>query len=220
MAYYNGKKIFSIVKTVEEHPPVYEGDYTITENGTYNTGGKKMKGDLTVNVSSPGTSAAQIVKTDEFISLHISFRNNDFISFSFTKSYNDATSNVSSCFEMFYGCNSLKSIDFSNFDSSRIWDMRRMFEDCKSLTSLDLSNLDVRNVREIESIFGGCSNLESLNLSGWDVRNFPSGGIGGKLFYGCDKLTSINLSNSFLSRAFIVNAMDGMHSIFSEAKKS
>ena len=43
---------------------------------------------------------------------------------------------------MFNGCESLTSLDLSNFNTSSVENMENMFNGCKSLTSLDLSNFN------------------------------------------------------------------------------
>ena len=43
---------------------------------------------------------------------------------------------------MFSGSNSIKSIDFSNIDTSKVTDMGYMFYGCSSLESIDLSYFD------------------------------------------------------------------------------
>ena len=93
---------------------------------------------------------------------------------------------------MFSGCNSLKSIDLSNLDSSKVIDMQYMFKDCTSLKSINLFNLDISQLINIEGIFYGCSSLITIDLSNFDtskVTNMEA------MFYGCSSLISIDLSN-------------------------
>ena len=49
--------------------------------------------------------------------------------------------------EMFDSKSNLKSIDFTNLDTSNVTDMGCMFYDCNGLTSLDLTALDTSNAR-------------------------------------------------------------------------
>ena len=46
---------------------------------------------------------------------------------------------------MFYECNSLKSVNFNNFNFQNVNDTSYMFYDCNSLTSIDLSNFNLKN---------------------------------------------------------------------------
>ena len=54
---------------------------------------------------------------------------------------------------MFFDCNSLISIDLSNFNTQNITNMKSMFYNCNSLTSLNLSNFNTQNVTNMESMF-------------------------------------------------------------------
>ena len=47
---------------------------------------------------------------------------------------------------MFSGCNSLSSLDLSNFNTQNVTDMSYMFCGCNSLSSIDLSNFNTQNV--------------------------------------------------------------------------
>lgn len=113
------------------------------------------------------------------------------------------SSKVISLYAMFYDCNSLASIDLSEWGTSNVTNMGSMFVNCESLTSLDLSDWDTSNLTNMDYIFSTCKSLVSVDLSGWDtskVRNM------GPLFPNCTKLekvdgildlTSCNYSNSY-----------------------
>ena len=47
---------------------------------------------------------------------------------------------------MFDLCSSLKYIDLSNFDTSKVTNMYMMFSDCSSLKSINLLNFNTSNV--------------------------------------------------------------------------
>ena len=64
---------------------------------------------------------------------------------------------------MFYNC-TLKSIDISNFDTSRVILMNHMFYNCTFLEKLNLSNIDTRNVSTVYYMFYNCKSLEYLNF--------------------------------------------------------
>ena len=185
MAYYNGKKIFSIVKTVEEHPPVYEGDYTITENGTYNTGGKKMEGDLIVNVAS---SSKNTLKTllDATKKCYQLFYRYGGTSVDDLISYED-TSNVNDMRYMFYVCEKITSIPLLN--TSNVTNMKSMFEECSSLTSIPL--FDTSNVIDMSSMFCDCENL--TEIPSFDTSNVTNMV---QMFQNCRRLISIPLLNT------------------------
>ena len=75
---------------------------------------------------------------------------------------------------MFYGCNSLKSIDLSNFDTSQVIYMGYIFYGCTKLEFIDLSNFDTSQVTDMSYMFDGCSSLESIDLSHFDMINCNS----------------------------------------------
>ena len=93
---------------------------------------------------------------------------------------------------MFKGCNSLKSIDLSNFDTYKVRFMNNLFHDCKSLISFNISSFDTSNVIKMESMFENCYSLSEINLINFytpSVRQIYN------MFYGCISMTSINISN-------------------------
>ena len=101
------------------------------------------------------------------------------------------TSNVTEMSYMFYGCNSLTSLDVSNFNTSNVTDMRNMFINCSGLTSLDVSSFNTSMVTHMGSMFNGCTGLTSLDVSNFNtsmVTNMYS------MFYNCTSLTTLDLS--------------------------
>ena len=117
---------------------------------------------------------------------------------------------------MFAGCSSLTSLDLSNFNTSKVTDMRGLFAGCKNLRSLNISSFNTSNVQHMDAMFKGCSSLTSLDLSnfntsnvvsmGYYVRVFSNSGSWGQLqhsgydwdggmFMNCSGLTSLNLSS-------------------------
>ena len=114
------------------------------------------------------------------------------------------TSNVTNMNNMFDFCTSLTSLDVSNFDTSNVTDMGGMFAACESLTSLDLSNFDTSNVTNMNYMFTGCNSLTSLDVSNWDTSNVTDMH---NMFTDCNSLTSLDVSNFDTSN---VTDMDGM----------
>ena len=110
----------------------------------------------------------------------------DLSNFSFLKVTNMA--------DMFKSCSNIKSIIFpTNEKSTSIQYIKNIFYGCGKLTSIDLSGLTFTKTNDISSLFEGCSNLETIALPKDEkangIENFN------KMFYGCSKLTSIDLSN-------------------------
>ena len=93
---------------------------------------------------------------------------------------------------MFRGCDSLVSLDISNFNTSNVENMQSMFKDCSSLVSLDLSNFNTINVQSMAEMFCDCSSLVSLNLSNFNTINVITMDF---MFNDCSSLQYINLLN-------------------------
>ena len=83
-------------------------------------------------------------------------------------------------------------IEFSdNFDSSEISYMNNCFSGCTNLISIDMSKLDLSSNRCFMNFFMNDINLEEVK--------FPEKGFNNiywfyRMFYGCKKLTSIDMS--------------------------
>ena len=102
------------------------------------------------------------------------------------------TSQVTDMYYMFCSCSSLTSLDLSNFNTSKVTNMAAMFQDCSSLTSLDVSSFNTSQVTYMYNMFYNCSSLTSLDLSNFitsKVTNMSS------MFYNCSSLTSLDLSS-------------------------
>ena len=99
---------------------------------------------------------------------------------------------INDCSNMFAKCYKIFEINLSNFDTSKVTNMKYMFYNCSSLTSLDLSNLNTSQVTNAISIFSRCSSLISLDLSNFDTSQITSFY---NMFSECTALTSVNLSN-------------------------
>jgi surface protein len=57
---------------------------------------------------------------------------------------------------MFKDCKSLEELDVSNFDTSKVTNMRCMFYNCENLDELDLSDFSTRNVTDMHGMFLNC----------------------------------------------------------------
>ena len=71
---------------------------------------------------------------------------------------------------MFYECNSLTTIDLSNFNTQNVTNMHSMFCECNSLTTIDLSNFSTQNVTNMSCMFSDCSSLTNTNIITNDKR--------------------------------------------------
>ena len=74
------------------------------------------------------------------------------------------------CRGMFWRSKNLCSIDFRGVDTSSTTDMRHMFEACSSIKTLDLSPFDMTKVgtRRTEKMFYCCTNLKLINISSFN----------------------------------------------------
>lgn len=101
-------------------------------------------------------------------------------------------SNVTSLYQMFQGCNYLKSIDLSNFDTSKVTDMSYMFDntffDIFASASIDFSNFNTSKVTDMSYMFISCRGLITLDLSSFDTSKVWN--MNG-MFKNCISLTTI-----------------------------
>ena len=67
------------------------------------------------------------------------------------------TSNSCRMMGMFYGCNALKKLDLSGWDTSNVKYMDGMFYRCENLTHIDLSGWGTSSVENMEHIVSGAT---------------------------------------------------------------
>ena len=108
---------------------------------------------------------------------------------------------------MFRNCESLISLNLSNFDTSKVTKMNSMFNVCKNLFFLDISNFNTSSVTVMDSMFSECINLTSLDLSHFNTSSVT---LMFYMFNKCEKLTILNISN------FNTSATINMRHMFSE----
>ena len=66
---------------------------------------------------------------------------------------------------MFANLGTLKSVEFSNVNTSGVTDMIEMFCGCSKLSSVDVSKFDTSNVTNMKGMFYNCSSLSGLDVS-------------------------------------------------------
>ena len=148
------------------------------------------------------------------------------------------TNEINDCYFMFYGCNSIIEMNFTNFDATNCSTTAGMFRNCTSLKSLDLSGFKTSNtLKAMNNMFWNSSSLVSLNLSSFDtscvtnfghlfcncqslewidISNFNTENVKylDNMFKGCKNLVSVNLSNFNTSKvAFMDNMFNGCESL-------
>jgi surface protein len=73
------------------------------------------------------------------------------------------TENIKSMAHLFNKCRNLTKANFgSNFDTSKVTNMRNLFYSCKELNELDLSTFKLENVINAESMFEFCYKLKEI----------------------------------------------------------
>lgn len=120
---------------------------------------------------------------------------------------------------MFWTCNSLKSIDLSNFDTSNVISFHHLFAHDSALTEIKgLENLDVSNAITLNAMLHA-TKLRVLDISRWNtskvqdmsqfveycsnltriigLENIDTSQLKacGEMFNGCNSLKELNLSN-------------------------
>ena len=102
------------------------------------------------------------------------------------------TSKVTKMQGMFDNCSSLETLDLSSFNTSSVKTMMMMFRECGSLSTLDLSSFNTGSVGSMAQMFEGCTNLNALDLSNFDTSSVTTMA---NMFKGCTSLTELNLSS-------------------------
>ena len=96
--------------------------------------------------------------------------------------------------KMFRDFTTLTTLDLSGCHTENVTSTYQLFFGCKALTSLKLDNWDTGNVTNMASTFYGCSSLKSLNLESFNTQN-ATGMI--SMFYGCKKLQTLTFGNNW-----------------------
>ncbi|MDO5433017.1 BspA family leucine-rich repeat surface protein [Eubacterium sp.] len=101
-------------------------------------------------------------------------------------------------------CQSLKTIDFSGFDTSSVTEFWLMFYGCSSLEALDLSHFDTSTLSSGSSLsmadmFGNCTALKTADLSSFVTREVK--GMSG-IFQNCSNLETIYVGAGWSTSGF------------------
>ena len=113
-----------------------------------------------------------------------------------------------SCFAMFYDCNSLTSIQFNNFNTENAIDMRWMFYNCSALMELDVSNFNTNQIGNMSYMFSNCSALTNIEFG--DNFNTENVTDMSYMFSDCSTLTELVFDDAFNTNK--VTRMDYMFS--------
>ena len=94
---------------------------------------------------------------------------------------------------MFYKCDNIVSIDFSNFNFSQVKDTSYLMFECYNLTYVNFGNANLSKAEDMSSMFSKCSSLEKVDncFKTYNVKTIN------QMFFGCKALKSIDLSNLY-----------------------
>ena len=108
-----------------------------------------------------------------------------------------ANARPASCNEWFFSCSNLTTIEGIEYlNTAKVTNMNYMFDNCESLKSLDLTNFNTENVENMSFMFRDCYALESLDLSSFNTAKVTSMS---RMFYICKALTTIYASDKFVT---------------------
>lgn len=177
-------------------------DVDATEYGTsnYNDGVLAQKAKLTeINITENGTYTKEDGYSNVFVDVKapteidlktgIKFSNSTFSAMPYTLICDSGVTDMN---RMFSACNSLTTLDLSNFDTINVKNMGNMFYNCGSLTTLDLSSFNTINVTDMGNMFYFCNKLPTLDLSNFNTSKVTNMG---SMFKYCNSLTTVKVIN-------------------------
>ena len=87
----------------------------------------------------------------------------------------------------FRNCTSIKSLDLSNFNTTKATGMTGTFFSCSSLTSIELNRFPI-SITSLNELFSRCSSLENISIKVERVQSVDN------MFKGCANLKDLDLS--------------------------
>ena len=104
------------------------------------------------------------------------------------------TDKVVTTYGTFGGCKKLETIDVSNWNTENDTIMSAMFSNCTALKNLDVSKFKTSKVTSMRYMFNNCYQLTSLDLANFNtslVKDME------RMFYGSSALTTIYCNNGW-----------------------
>jgi surface protein len=86
---------------------------------------------------------------------------------------------------MFYGCQSLTSLNLNSWNTSNVTTMSSMFNNNTSLENLNIANFDLNKATGLDNLFTGCNKLDYIDCSNVDAYSVKI--ISGLLLYRTDQ---------------------------------
>lgn len=99
--------------------------------------------------------------------------------------------NATSCYKMFNLYDKVENLNFSNFRTSHVVDMRLMFANWTRVKNIDLSTFNTENVSDFCAMFNGCSNVQFINVSNFKTPKVENMSY---MFTGCVKLLELSIT--------------------------
>ena len=117
------------------------------------------------------------------------------------------TNRIEGCLNMFYGCNTITEINFTDFNATKCITTCNMLRECYSLISVDLSGFITSNkLTNMANMFWDCKSLISVDFSNFDTSEVITFG---HMFFNCESLTFINFPNVITDKAKKLDFMFG-----------
>jgi surface protein len=116
------------------------------------------------------------------------------------------TSNIENMRYMFNHCDCTSfPNEISNIDTSKVTNMSFIFNKCDSLLLLpDISNWNTSNVRYMNNMFEECESLKKLNITKFETKNVK---YMNSMFKNCSKLQILDVSNFNTQNVLDMNRM-------------
>ena len=111
------------------------------------------------------------------------------------------TSLTKSMGALFHNAENLTSINLENFDTSNVEDMGSMFRYCKKLVTVDLTGFNTSKVVDISCMFRDCHNLQEVKFGNFDTSNISRMQ---QLFMYCGQLKKIDVQDFKLKNNVIL----------------
>ena len=198
------RKLINILPTIliiiQSFTPINNDQYSLFGYNTYFL----QENQIILKIKGPGTYS--VLHSDfSYKPAYISVNNNEHESFaneSITLTQTESEikliwmSKISTCANMFKGCNSITEINLSDFDSSLVQNINYMFDGCTSLKSIYFGNFQTIRLNIMLNVFQNCKSLESLDLSSFDTSKVTDFHY---MFYNCQSLKFLDLSNFNMS---------------------
>ena len=111
------------------------------------------------------------------------------------------TSLTKSMGALFHNAENLTSINLENFDTSNVEDMGSMFRYCKNLITVDLTGFNTSKLVDISCMFRDCHNLQEVKFGNFDTSNISRIQ---QLFMYCGQLKKIDVQDFKLKNNVIL----------------